>query len=324
MIAITGGAGFIGSALVWQFNRSGEHDILIVDQKAEHSPKWSNIEHLRFNGYLESNEFLESLLRGHFRGYVRAIIHMGACTDTTERDTKYLKRNNTQYSEKLAGWAVKNDVYFSYASSAALYGAGEKGYADDDSLTPQLKPLNPYGRSKLDFDKWVLKKKLQQKITGFRFFNVYGPNEYHKGHMRSMAHKGFEQIQQSGKLRLFKSYRPEYKDGEQKRDFVYVKDVAEAVLWFYRNPNWKGIYNLGSGKAQTWNELAGALFKACNKEPQVEYIEMPASIKDQYQYHTEADLSKFRKTGCPTGFRNLNYGISDYVQNHLANNKPYL
>lgn len=324
MIVITGGAGFIGSALLWKFNGCGETELLIVDQHAKNSPKWKNIEKHSYQTYLESDEFLKRLLKNEWKKKIRAIFHMGACSDTTERNADYLKKNNTRYSEQLAHWAVQNNVYFAYASSAAVYGAGEKGYSDDDPLTPQLRALNLYGQSKLDFDVWVLENGLQNKITGFRFFNVYGPNEYHKGHMRSMAHKGFEQIGQKGRLRLFKSYRTDVKDGEQQRDFVYVKDVAEVMFWFYENPGKKGIYNLGSGRAQSWNALAQALFKACGKTPQIEYIEMPDSIKEQYQYYTQADLAKLKNTGCPTSFQTVETGIADYVQQFLATDHPYL
>ncbi len=324
MVVITGGAGFIGSVLLWKLNGLGEKDILVVDQKAENSPKWDNIKAHRFGNYLESDEFITHLEKDKFQGKIKAIFHMGACSDTTEMDKSFLRTNNSEYSERIARWCVANDAYLCYASSAATYGDGKLGFSDDDSLTPRLKPLNPYGQSKLDFDLWVLEKKLEERVTGFRFFNVYGPNEYHKGAMRSLAHKGFEQIQSTGKLKLFKSYKKEYPDGGQKRDFLYVKDAVDAMAWFYQNPKWKGIYNLGRGEAQSWNDLAAALFKACGKPVNIEYIEMPDTIKGQYQYFTEADLTKLRKTGCPTEFKNLEQGVADYVQSHLEKDNPYL
>ena len=324
MIVITGGAGFIGSVLVWKFNQMGRKDLLVVDQGAQGSFKWDNLKKLSYELYLESDVFLSCLRKGDFKKKITAILHMGACSDTTEMDTAFLKRNNSGYSERIAQWAVDNNIYLAYASSAATYGAGEQGFSDDDIKTPHLKPLNPYGQSKLDFDNWVLRHGFEKRITGFRFFNVYGPNEYHKGAMRSMVHKGFQQIMETGKIRLFKSYKNEYPDGGQKRDFIYAKDTVDAMIWFYENPRWKGIYNLGTENAQSWNELADALFKACGKPKNIEYIEMPDSIKNQYQYFTQADLVKLRKTGCPTLFRNLDGGVSDYVKNYLLKEDPYL
>ena len=324
MIVITGGAGFIGSVLLWKLNESGEKDILLVDQKAENSPKWDNIKKHAFAHYLESDEFITHLEAGKFDQKISAVFHMGACSDTTQPDKAYLRQNNSEYSERIAKWCLANNVYLGYDSSAATYGDGELGFSDEDALTPRLKPLNPYGRSKLDFDIWILKNKLENRVTGFRFFNVYGPNEYHKGAMRSLVHKGFEQVMQTGKLKLFKSYRKEYADGGQKRDFVYVKDAVEAMLWFYRHPDKKGILNLGQGHAESWNDLAHALFKACGKPVNIEYIEMPDKLKNQYQYFTQSDLSKLKNAGCPVSFRNLDKGVEDYVKNYLEKPHPYL
>lgn len=324
MIAITGAAGFIGSVLVWKFNQLGRKDLLLVDQKAKNSPKWENLKKKHFEIYLESDEFLAQLEKKALSGRITAVFHLGACSDTTETDAAFLRENNTEYSARLAEWAVVNRAYFAYASSAAVYGNGELGFSDRDELTPKLRPLNLYGQSKLDFDNWVLNRRYEKKVTGFRYFNVYGPNEYHKGHMRSLAHKGFEQVMKEGTLKLFRSYRPEYPDGGQKRDFVYVKDAVEAMIWFYQNPKVKGIYNLGSGKAQSWNELAGALFKACGRPKKIEYVEMPENLKGQYQYFTEADLTKLRQAGCPTEFRALDEAVSDYVKQHLLQKEPHL
>lgn len=324
MIVVTGGAGFIGSVLVWGLNRIGEKGLLIVDQGAKDSPKWSNLKNHAFEDYLESGDFLARLERGDWGGKIEAIFHMGACSSTTEMNTAYLRENNSGYSERIAEWCLQHNAYLSYASSAATYGDGELGFSDNDRLTPKLKPLNPYGQSKLDFDMWVLKHGYEKKVTGFRFFNVYGPNEYHKGAMRSMAQKGFEQIRDTGKMRLFKSYKKEYPDGGQMRDFIYVKDTVEAMLWFYQNPVKKGIFNLGTGKAQSWNETADALFKASGKPKNIEYVEMPENLKNQYQYFTEADLSKLRAAGCPTKFRDLAGGVGDYVKNYLLKADPYL
>ncbi len=324
MIVITGGAGFIGSVLAWKLNALGHHDLLLVDQGAQGSSKWKNIQKKRYELYVESDEFLKRLEKNEWQGKISAIFHLGACSDTTEMDRNFLRKNNTEYSERLADWTIKNNVYFSYASSAATYGGGELGFSDANELTPKLKPLNPYGQSKLDFDNWVLSRGFQNKLTGFRYFNVYGPNEYHKGTMRSLAQKGFEQVQKEGKLRLFKSYKKEYPNGGQKRDFVYVKDTVEAMIWFYQNPKVKGIFNLGTGHAQSWNELAEALFKACQKPKNIEYIDMPENIKNQYQYFTEAELTKLRSSGCPTRFCSVEEGVVDYVKNHLLQSDPYL
>ncbi|MBI4227110.1 MAG: ADP-glyceromanno-heptose 6-epimerase [Candidatus Omnitrophica bacterium] len=317
MIVVTGGAGFIGSVLAWQLNAAGRRDLLLVDQRAEHSPKWANVAPRAFEAYVESDVFLDRLERGAWNGRLDAIFHMGACTDTTARDADYLRRNNSEYSERVARWALDHKVYCAYASSAAVYGHGELGFSDDDALASRLTPLNPYGQSKLDFDRWVLRHGYTDRLVGFRFFNVYGPNEYHKGEMRSMAHKGFEQVMTTGALRLFKSYRQDYPDGGQQRDFVYVKDIVEAMLWFHRHPGRAGIYNLGSGKARSWNALAEALFAACGKPARIDYIEMPDAIKPQYQYFTEADLRKLQAAGGPPPRYSLEQGVEDYVQRHL-------
>ena len=324
MIAITGAAGFIGSVLAWKFNSLNHNDLLLVDQKARNSPKWENLKKRRYEIYLDSDDFLKRLQKNEFRGKISALFHLGACSDTTQMDELFLRKNNSEYSEHLAAWCLDNNVYFCYASSAATYGAGELGFSDNDGLTPKLKSLNPYGCSKLDFDNWVLKNGVQNKVVGLRYFNVYGPNEYHKGHMRSLVHKGFEQIQKEGSLRLFKSYKKEYPDGGQKRDFIYVKDALDAMIWLYQNPKVKGIFNLGTGRAQSWNDLAAALFAACGKTQKIEYIDMPENLKNQYQYFTEADMIKLKKAGCPINFCTLDLAVKDYVQTHLLKQDPYL
>ena len=324
MIAITGAAGFIGSVLAWKLNSLGHDDLLLTDAGAKGTKRWENMKKRRFSLYLEAEEFAERLEKDEYRGKISAIFHLGACSDTTQMDAEFLKRVNSEYTRRLASWSLANEVYFCYASSAATYGDGELGFSDDDALTPKLKPLNPYGRSKLDFDNWAILNKVQNKMVGLRYFNVYGPNEYHKGHMRSLVQKGFEQIQKEGKLRLFKSYKKEFPDGGQKRDFIYVKDAVDAMIWLYQNPKVKGIFNLGTGHAQSWNELAGAIFKALGKKENIEYIDMPDNIKNQYQYFTEADMSKLRKAGCPTLFRPLDDAVKDYVQNYLLKADPYL
>ncbi len=324
MIVVTGAAGFIGSVLVWRLNTTGRRDILVVDDHAENSPKWNNLKKHEFSAYQNSKPFLQDLEAGKYNGKVSAIFHMGACSDTTEMDSNYLRENNSLYSERIARWCLKNSVYLCYASSAATYGNGDLGFSDEDWKTKSLRPLNPYGQSKLDFDQWVLKNGYEKNFVGLRFFNVYGPNEYHKGAMRSMVQKGYEQIRLEGKIKLFKSYKNEYKDGGQMRDFIYVKDVVDAMLWFFDQPRVAGIYNLGAGRAQSWNELARALFKACGKPPEIEYVDMPETIRNQYQYFTKADLTKLTTAGCPARFQDLEGGVADYVKNYLSKPDPYL
>lgn len=324
MIVITGGAGFIGSVLAWKFNSIGRKDLILVDQHAKNSLKWKNVEKRQFEDYLEYDDFITKLERGIFSNRVHTIFHMGACSDTTEKNAEFLKTNNLEYSQRITRWCLDNKAYLCYASSAATYGDGSMGFSDQDKLTHKLSALNLYGQSKLDFDIWALRNGFEKKITGFRFFNVYGPNEYHKGHMRSLVDKGYEQISTTGKLKLFKSYKPEYVDGGQLRDFVYVKDVVDVMLWFYHEPHIKGIFNLGTGRAQSWNDLAQALFKAMNRASNVEYVDMPENIRGQYQYYTQADLLKFRSTGCPIEFQDVRAGVTDYVTRHLSLADPYL
>jgi ADP-L-glycero-D-manno-heptose 6-epimerase len=324
MIVVTGGAGFIGSVLARKLNELGHSDLLVVDHGAKGSPREANLAKIKHRTYCDSDSFISRLEGGVFEGQISAIFHQGACSSTTEMDREYLRNNNTLYTQRVAEWCVKRDIYFSYASSAATYGNGELGYSDADALTPRLKPLNPYGQSKLDFDIWAIQTGMADKITGFRYFNVYGPNEYHKADMRSVVHKGFGQIRDTGGMKLFKSYKPEYADGGQMRDFIYVKDVVDAVIWFWKNPSRKGIFNLGTGKAQSWNDLAYGLFDAMQKPRNIEYIEMPENLRGQYQYFTEADMSKLRAAGCPVAFRDLSAGIRDYVQKHLATPDPVL
>lgn len=324
MIVVTGGAGFIGSVLARRLNELGRQDLLIVDQGAKGTSREKNLAKIHHRTYCDADAFIKRLEGGVFDGQIEAIFHQGACSSTTEMNRVFLKENNTLYTQRLAEWSVKHGIYFSYASSAATYGGGEFGYSDADELSPRLKPLNPYGQSKLDFDVWAIENGFQNKITGFRYFNVYGPNEYHKGDMRSVVHKGFEQIRDSGSIRLFKSYKPEYPDGGQMRDFIYVKDVVETVCWFWKNPGKKGIFNLGTGRAQSWNDLADGLFAAMGKPRKIDYVEMPENLRGQYQYFTEADMSKLRNAGCPVTFQNLASGISDYVKNYLLKADPVL
>jgi ADP-L-glycero-D-manno-heptose 6-epimerase len=323
LIIVTGGAGFIGSALVWKLNEEGIDRILIVDHLGR-TDKWKNLAKRRFADYMHKDEFLQAIQTGRFRQPVQAVIHMGACSSTTERDADYLMRNNYLYSVELAKWALKKGIHFIYASSAATYGDGSRGFSDDDGVTKSLLPINMYGYSKQLFDLWVLSNRLQKQVVGIKFFNVFGPNEYHKDDMRSMVHKSFGQISGTGKVRLFKSHRPDYGDGEQRRDFVYVKDCVEVLWWFFRHRRVGGIFNLGSGYARTWNDLTQAVFDAMGAKKQIDYIEMPDAIRDQYQYFTEAKIEKLRSAGCPVTFRSLEDAVYDYVVNHLKTKDPYL
>jgi ADP-L-glycero-D-manno-heptose 6-epimerase len=311
-IAVTGGAGFIGSALLWKLHKEGIDDIIVVDA-GQDNKNHPNIKDRKITEYIERSKFLELVKSDSLDKGIDMIVHLGACADTTENDKDYLYRNNYLYSMELAKWSVRHKKVFLYASSAATYGAGELGYSEDDSLIPRLKPLNEYGKSKQMFDMWVLENGLTGEFVGFKFFNVYGPNEYHKLDMRSMVNKGYQQIKQTGSLRLFKSYKPEYQDGGQKRDFIYIKDALEIMWYFIQNPDKKGIFNVGTGDAHTWNELAAALFKALGRTLEIEYIDMPENIKGQYQYFTQADLSKLRKAGCDYQFTDISDAVKDYV-----------
>jgi len=323
MIVVTGGAGFIGSAVVWKLNVEGIDDIVIVDSLGT-SMKWKNLVNRRFVDYLDKEDFLELVLDDRVPFDIDAIVHMGACSSTTERDADYLMENNYRYTAQLARWASGKNIRFIYASSAATYGDGSKGFSDDDGICAELRPINMYGYSKQLLDLWVLRNGLEKKITGVKFFNVFGPNEYHKGDMRSVIHKSFEQIRETGKVQLFKSYRPDFLDGEQKRDFIYVKECAEVIWWLLQNRDVTGIFNLGTGHARTWKDLARAVFAAMGVEPRIEYIKMPESIRQQYQYFTEAEMDKLLSNDCPVQFSLLEDAVSDYVINYLEKGEQCL
>lgn len=323
MIVVTGGAGFIGSAFVWKLNRQGIEDIVIVDRLGT-TDKWKNLVNLRFVDYVHKDDFLNLIGADRIPYKVRAIVHMGACSSTTERDADYLWKNNYLYSCRVAEWALKNRARFVYASSAATYGDGSQGFSDDDALTPALRPINMYGYSKQFFDLWVLRRGLEKRIAGIKFFNVFGPNEYHKGEMRSVVHKAFGQITETGRVMLFKSYRPPYADGGQMRDFIYIKDCMEVLWWLLENAGVNGIFNLGTGRARSWNDLIRAVFAAMNLKANIEYIEMPPGLEKQYQYFTEANMEKLKAAGCPIVFHALEDAVRDYVIAHLQQEDPYL
>lgn len=316
MYIVTGGAGLIGSAFVWALNQRGIEDIVIVDHLAT-SEKWKNLRALKYADYVEKDDFIPRLMEGVYTD-VEAIIHMGACSATTESDATYLVRNNLEYTQLLAMWAVENEARFIYASSAATYGEGEQGYVDDEDNLDVLRPLNMYGYSKHFFDQWARRQGILDQIVGLKFTNVFGPNEFHKAHMRSVVMRAFEQIQESGVVKLFKSYRDEYADGEQMRDFIYVKDVVAMMMWLLDHPEVNGLYNIGSGKAETWNALVTGVFEALEVPVNIEYIDMPDHLKGKYQYFTKSDMTKLRSKGCDIETRPLAEAVKDYVVNYLA------
>ncbi|WP_456324966.1 ADP-glyceromanno-heptose 6-epimerase [Desulfonauticus submarinus] len=322
MYIVTGGAGFIGSAFVWQLNQIGIDKILIVDNLST-SEKWKNLVGLRYTDYIHKESFLP-LLTTEKLGKIKAIIHMGACSSTTEKDADYLMSNNFHYSKTLTKYALSHDIRFIYASSAATYGDGSKGFDDNEKELESLRPLNMYGYSKHIFDLWLKRENLLSQVVGLKFFNVFGPNEYHKENMKSVVCKAYFQIKETGKIKLFKSYNPDYQDGEQKRDFVYVKDCTKIMSWLLKHPDVNGIFNVGTGKARSWNDLAKAVFRAMNLPENIEYIEMPKELQGKYQYFTQANMQKLSATGCPCNFLSLEDAILDYVQHHLSQDYPYL
>lgn len=324
MILITGGAGFIGSVLAKTLNHLGHTDLVIVD-KLEDSVKWKNLRGIKYLDYIHADE----LFAGDYDDLIAEtdlIFHMGACSATTEKNMDFLMKNNVAYTQALFRFAATKNIPFIYASSAATYGEGELGYSDAHEKIPALMPLNPYGYSKQLVDEWILKEeKKPDHWFGLKFFNVYGPNEYHKEDMRSLVHKSFEQIKSSGSVKLFKSHRPDFKDGEQLRDFIYVKDVVRVMIEL-ADPEkfgFSGIYNLGTGKARSFHDLVKATFQAMNVTPKIEFIDMPESIRNQYQYYTQAEMAKLHQALPGFEFTSLEDGVRDYVQNYLMQNNPH-
>ncbi|MGE5497320.1 MAG: ADP-glyceromanno-heptose 6-epimerase [Syntrophothermus sp.] len=319
MIVVTGGAGFIGSAIVWKLNQMGEENILIVDSLGT-GDKWKNLVGLKYNEILHKEDFLQRIMEDNLPFVVDSVIHMGACSATTEKDADYLLENNYKYTAELVKYCLPRKARFIYASSAATYGDGANGYDDNENELMSLHPLNMYGYSKHMLDLWAKKAGVLDKIAGLKFFNVYGPNEYHKEDMRSVVHKAYEQIRDTGKVKLFKSNIPQYKDGEQMRDFIYVKDVVDIVIYFLQNRDKNGIFNVGQGKARTWNDLVSAIFTSMNKPVNIEYIDMPEVLKNKYQYFTQANVDKLVKAGYTKSFSSLEEGVKDYVENYLMKN----
>jgi len=320
-IIITGGAGFIGSAIVCEFNSRGIDDILIVDELGK-TEKWRNLVNLKFADFVHKDDFISQIEMGQLDN-IDGIIHMGACSDTTQTDADFLLWNNYEYTKILAKWCIEHNKRFVYASSAATYGDGSLGFSDRENIIPNLHPLNIYAYSKQLFDLWALRNGLLDKIAGLKYFNVFGPNEYHKDDMRSVIHKAFEQISSTGKLKLFKSYDAKYSDGGQMRDFVYIEDAVDMTIYLYEHPKINGIFNCGTGNARTFKDLANAVFAAMDKPKNIEYIDMPDNLRDKYQYFTQADMDKIRKIGYSREFTSLENAIADYVKNYLMTDDRY-
>lgn len=327
-ILLTGAAGFIGSYLLGYLNRQGYSNIIIVDDfsRADKAP---NLINKKFIHQIDRSQLFDWLNETAF--IPDFVFHLGARTDTTEFDYSVHEKWNVDYSKSIWNFCVTHSVPLIYASSAATYGNGELGYEDNHEIIYRLQPLNPYGISKNEFDKWALKQDSHPPFwAGLKFFNVYGPNEYHKGRMASMIFHGFHQINNTGKVKLFKSHRPDFTDGGQLRDFIYVKDIASVCNWLFteiETEKWKasnnGLYNLGTGKARTFNDLLSAVFNSLNKPVNIEYIDTPADIRDKYQYFTEANMSKLQEAGYPYSFHSIEEGVKDYVTSFLAINKYY-
>jgi ADP-L-glycero-D-manno-heptose 6-epimerase len=326
MILVTGGAGFIGSVLVHELNKLSETDIVIVD-RLEDAIKWKNLRGLKYSEYIHADD----LFNGNYDELINEtemIYHMGASSDTTITDMDFLMKNNVAYTKALFEFAAKKNIPIIYASSAATYGDGELGYDDEEEQIPNLMPLNPYGYSKQLVDEWVLKESTLKPDHwfGLKFFNVFGPNEYHKGEMRSLVNKAYFQINENGNVKLFKSHRSDFQDGEQLRDFIYVKDVVKVMilLSYTDKADFSGIYNLGAGKARSFKDLVMATYKSMDKSPSIEYIDMPITIRDQYQYYTCAKTDKLLSVIPQFKFTELEDAIYDYVRNHLQNPNPHL
>lgn len=323
MIIITGSAGFIGSVVVNCLNQNGKNDLILVDDFSKKN-KERNYINSNYSQLINRDIFIDWLKENH--NEVDFIVHLGARTDTTEFDWSVFESLNVNYTKSLFSLCSDYSIPLIYASSAATYGNGEFGYIDNHDIVYKLQPLNPYGKSKNEVDKWVLQQEKQPPFwAGLKFFNVYGPNEYHKGRMASVIFHSFNQIKETGKVKLFRSHRPDYKDGEQLRDFIYVKDIASVIIFmiekFQQNkPIKSGLYNLGTGKARSFYDLAANTFRAMNKEVNIEFVDIPSDIRDKYQYYTEADITKLRSAGYDKDFTSLEDGVYDYVKNFLIEN----
>ncbi len=309
---VTGGAGLIGSNLVAALNARGHEHILVVDH-LNHPAKEANLAKLRYQEYMDKQEFRKAIREG-ITLPAQTLFHLGACSATTETDKAYLDSNNLAYSQEMCRWALEHGVRFIYASSAATYGNGENGYVDNEDALDKLKPLNLYGKSKHDFDCWAKAKGLFRDIVGLKYFNVYGPGENHKGNMRSVINKAWHQIRETGKLELFRSHRPEFADGCQQRDFLYVADAVAITLFFHDNPSVSGLFNAGTGKPHTWLDLAHAIFAAMHLEPNISFIDIPDNLREKYQYFTLADMQKLRAAGFTQSLTTLETAVADYIE----------
>lgn len=318
MILVTGAAGLIGSAVVRELNARGKSNLLLADHLGT-SDKWLNLRSLSFADYFEKDDLLKQIRehRSRFKK-VKQIIHLGACSSTTEKDVSYLIENNYKYSQTLAELAHDLGARFVYASSAATYGDGEEGFVDSEKHMSTLRPLNPYGYSKHIFDQWMHKEGFLSKSAALKYFNVFGPNEYHKGDMQSVVLKAFHQISKDGKLNLFKSYKSEYRDGEQMRDFLYVKDAARITVFLTLDSKSSGLFNVGSGQASTWLQLVGPVFKAMGKETNIQFVDMPEHMREKYQYYTCAPIDRLGKSGYSGSITPLEDAVTDYVKNYLV------
>lgn len=323
MYVITGGAGFLGSAMLWQLNQRGVEDCIVVDNLAR-GEKWKNLVNRRYADYIHKDTFMDMVRRDAVPFAITAVIHLGACSATTELDADYLMENNFHYSRDLCVYALEKGARFINASSAATYGDGQRGFSASGEELFSLKPLNMYGYSKHLFDVWLLRQGLEGQVASLKFFNVYGPNEYHKADMRSVVCKAYEQITHTGILRLFRSTSADYVDGGQVRDFVYVKDCTALMDWLLLHPTRNGIHNVGTGKARSWNDLASAVFAAMGREACIEYTDMPAVLRGKYQNFTQADMAWLAPCACPIVWHELEEGVQDYVRSYLHAEDKYL
>ncbi len=323
MILITGATGFIGSAFASVLNRKGRSDLILSDSFGE-KDKWKNILGVDFVRFVDRNELFCFLESDELAKKITAVVHLGACADTTQTDADYLFANNVDFSIDLCEWSTKRGVRFVYASSAAVYGDGSMGFSDSDELTLKLRPLNAYGFSKWMFDMWVLKNRMVDKVAGMRFFNVFGPNEYHKGSMASVVFRAYPLAKAEGKVRLFESHRDDYSHGEQLRDFIYIDQVTDAILYLMDNGTANGIFNVGTGVAHTFNQLAQAILEGVGKKANIEYFPMPEEIRDRYQYYTQADMTRLYGIGFPKYEDKFQEYVEKYVSCYLMQGQRYL